>query len=358
MKKILIINKEQYGQHIDTYKYCKYLRNKYKLTYLCFDHGFHKIQDGLDVIYIKKNKNPIVSTFHFIKQINNHLKKENYDLIFVVYFSFCSLLKIFNVSNHFLLDIRTSLIYPYFLKRRLANLFLVFETFFFKNLTIISESLRKKLFIIKRKSNILPLGSDILSIKKKNYKTLNLFYVGTLSSRDIHVTVYGLKKFIQAINTPVLNVTYDIFGDGLKKDKQLLHKSISETGLTDIVTYHGRKSHQELQYFFDKCNVGISYIPMTNYFDKQPPTKSFEYIGAGMVCIATSTSENEKIINRTNGILCNDNSTSFKDALVYLFNNKKLYNSEDIIKTLGEHEWRIVINNHLTPVIEKLINKQ
>jgi len=42
------------------------------------------------------------------------------------------------------------------------------------------------------------------------------------------------------------------------------------------------------------------------YYDCQPATKTFEYILSGMVCIATSTYENKKLINNINGVLCND----------------------------------------------------
>ena len=173
MKKILIINKEQYGQHIDSYKYCKHLGNKYNLKYLCFDQGYNKIKDEVDVVYVKKHNNSLVSTLIFVQEINKELKKEQYDLIFVVYFSFCSLLRLTNFSTHFLLDIRSSLIYQNYIKRRFANLFLLLETFFYKDITLISDSLRKFLYISKKRSHIIPLGADILSTKNKNYSDID-----------------------------------------------------------------------------------------------------------------------------------------------------------------------------------------
>lgn len=36
-KKLLIINKDPFRYHVDTYKYCQYLRDRYDITYICIE---------------------------------------------------------------------------------------------------------------------------------------------------------------------------------------------------------------------------------------------------------------------------------------------------------------------------------
>ena len=58
---------------------------------------------------------------------------------------------------------------------------------------------------------------------------------------------------------------------------------------------------------------------MTKFYDIQTPTKTFEYIISGLFCIATNTTANKNLINKDNGILCDDNATSFSNALMKLY---------------------------------------
>ena len=356
MKKILIINKEQYGQHIDTYKYCKYLSNEYSVSYICFDQGHTKIKDYVNVYYISKSKNSFFSTLIFINQVNKKIKKGNYDLIFVIYFSFCSIVRMINYSNNFLLDIRSSLLYNSYLKRKIFNYLLLFETYIYKDISIISTSLIQFLKLRKNNIHIVPLGADKLSERKKDFTNIHLFYIGTLTFRNIHDTVYALKEFIDEIDDQNIKITYDIFGDGSKKYLDLLLRSIDETALSEHVKFHGRKRHDEIQQYFDMCNLGVAYIPNTDFFDCQPPTKTFEYIGSGMVCLATCTSENKLIINDTNGILCNDDRNSFKNALLEFYRKRDNYNSEDIQNTITNYDWKYIVSKFLKPVIYKILN--
>ena len=51
--KLLIVDKHQFGYLIDVYKWCKYLRNEYDITVLCFDSGDKKqVLEGVNVRYV------------------------------------------------------------------------------------------------------------------------------------------------------------------------------------------------------------------------------------------------------------------------------------------------------------------
>lgn len=348
---ILFINLAQYGMHTDTYKYCKYLNNRYNITYLCIDKINKKIEDETNVIYLKNLNSSIKNTFNIIKYARKLINKNSYNIIHITYFKLSSLVKIYNNRSSYILDIRTGAVDKSKLKRLIHNYTLKNETFFFNNITIISESLRKALNINKNKSTIIPLGADKISVENKTYTELKLFYIGSFEGRDIHKTINGLALYIKKENTR--NITYDIFGFGKQKDIDVILESIKTNNLQDIVKFHGRKEHHEIKEYFQNCNVGISFIPKTDYYDCQPPTKTFEYINSGMICIATDTSENKNIINNKNGILCNDNDEDFMKALIKLKTSATFFKTNTIINSLNEYTWDNIIENKLYPLIER-----
>jgi hypothetical protein len=355
---ILIVNIAQYGKHMDSYKYCHYLNKKYNITYICIDNGLEKIEDLTNVIYIPDTKSSIKNVLNLVKESRKLISENNFNLVFIVYFKLCSLITLFR-KNKFVLDIRTGAINKSALERFKFNMGMKLESFFFDHISIISDSLRKKLKYKEERCTIIPLGADILSETNKDFKSKNLklIYIGTLSLRNIHQTVNGLKKFVdnEEIKNNSINISYDIFGDGIENDVLKLKESIISNNLEKIVCFHGRKNHTEIQKYLDKCNIGVSYIPITEYFDCQPPTKTFEYINSGMICLATQTSENKKIITDKNGILCLDDENSFSESLLKIFNNLSNYNSEDIRKSTEKTTWSEIAISNVDNLFQKII---
>jgi len=358
-KKILLINKTQFGYHTNSYNYCKYLKDAFDITYISFDTDKKKMEEsGVTICYVPYHGSVLTRGLNFIKYCRNYIKNNQVDLIFVLYFQLSSLLKIGLSSNKFLLDIRTGAVGSTPKKRAIADTIMSFETHFFKHITVISESLRDKLGLNSKKCHILPLGADELSSTDKLFHSIHLLYVGTLSFRDIDKTVFGLSRFIQKYKHENLDISYDIFGSGTVEAEELLRVSISETNLENIVTFHGRKNHKEIQYYFDNCNVGVAYVPITDYYDVQPPTKIFEYARAGMVNIATSTYENRRLITEDNGVICDDTIDSFSDALETIYIYKDKWNSQQIRESLEDFSWEKIVNNNLKKYLYKILEKR
>jgi len=358
MKKLLIINRAQFGYHIDSYKYCQYLKNKFDITYICLDSGQDKIEEsGINIIYVPHVNSFIKRGIGFIKASREHIKNTNYDMVFIVYFLMSSLIKIGFHQNKFILDIRTGSVNINNNKRLLEDNILKIESLFFKNITIISECLRHKLNLNINKSHILPLGSDPISNNLKEFDEMNLIYVGTLNGREIEKTVFGLADFLkqEKENNIYQKITYDIIGFGTEENENILKSAISITNLNDIVTFHGRKKHDELNIYFDKANIGISYIPITEHYQCQPPTKTFEYINSGLFCIATATNIHKELILKDNGIICLDNAKSFADTLSKFRKIRKTISSSDISNTLKNYYWKIIIKENLQKYLEKII---
>ncbi len=356
-KRILIINKTQFGYHTSIYKYCQYLKDDFEITHICFENIGAKINSkSVDIHYVNYSGSFVKRGFRFINFSRQLILKNNFDIIFIVYFQSASLLKLSLPPRKFVLEIQTGAIGSTSVKRKMYNTLLKLESKFFKNITIGSESLRNKLKLNIKKSHILPVGADPFCSNIKSFDKFNLLYVGTLNSRNIYETIKGLSLFISKINK--IDISYDIVGDGFVENELMLKRLIKKENLSKIVKFHGRVKHKELKPFFENCNIGVSYIPITDYFNCQPPTKTFEYINSGMVCIATNIDTNKNLICYENGVLCDDTPESFAKGLMDIYKNKGVYNSKTIKATLDMFTWKNICEMNLKPYLLNLFKKQ
>lgn len=86
-RSLLIINKSQFGYHIDSFKYCEYLKVDFEVTYLCFDAKKEKIVlPGVNVKYISGEGTYLKRGLSFIKACKSEIEKNNYSKVFCVYF--------------------------------------------------------------------------------------------------------------------------------------------------------------------------------------------------------------------------------------------------------------------------------
>lgn len=349
-KKILIINKVQFGYHTDSYKYCQYLKDLFDITYLCFDNLGDRIKENkITVHYIPYEGSFIKRGLRFVSQSRQYISNDNFYAIFAVYFQMVSLLKLSLPIQNFILDIRSGAVGMSLYKRKFHNLLIKCECFFFNNITIVSECLHKKLNLKQKNVHILPLGADVISETDKSFDNFQLLYVGTLNHRMIEDTIYGLSIFHSSNkNVPI---RYDIVGDGSIESQLLVEDAIKKEKLDKIVFLHGRKKNNEIEAFFKDCNIGVSYVPITEYYDCQPPTKTFEYINSGMICIATNIKIHRDLITNTNGILCDDNAISFAKILKELYLKRSNYNSTSIKKTLAEYNWKTISESTLASLL-------
>jgi len=267
--------------------------------------------------------------FYFL--ISKHLKKNRYDLIFIHLERFCFLLPIFSPNQNYALQLFTAAISHSKLKNMINNLEQKFHIMFFHKI-IIGTSWMSEKFKLGKKQVICPKWGHVrISSVPKCFDAIRLLYVGTLTNRRIHETAQGLSIFLKN-NQVDVNVSYDIIGTGNDESIAELKRSIKQYGLSEIVTLHGFLSDAELAGFFDTCNVGIAYIPITDYYNNVVATKLIEYHLSGMVAIATETNENIKTVSSNNGVLINDNPLSFADGLLKVYENLKNWSSEKIFK--------------------------
>lgn len=352
MKKLLLITHNQFGYQVSSYKYACILKDYFDVSYLCFDYGKDKVvEKGIRVIYVSKTGNKFIQFLRLVSEIKIEQKKE-YDIVLLKYFEFCSVLKLF-FKSRVILDIRTGKVSNNEFKNIVFNALIRFDSLFYKNKMILSESLRDYFCFKPGKIFVLPLGSDIISSQNKTFDNFHLIYVGSFNNRSIDKTIIGFSEFLKK-NVDPKKVSYTIIGFGALDTIAGLKKLISDLELNEIISYEGIVPYKKLNVFFNACNFGISYIPMTPYYDNQPATKTYEYLLSGMPVIATATYENRIIINDENGILINDDANSVANGLYELYCKRHSFASDRIRTPMLNYTWSNIIRNKLLPYIDKI----
>lgn len=350
MNKILIICKAQFGYHTDIYKWCEYLRDEYNVEVITFDGNPKVAIDGVTVHYVSNIGSRTLRGIRYILKCLWHLMFYK-GVIMVCYFRECRLLKWFLPWKKMILDIRTLDVSNNKEIRQKEDSLIIKATKLYDFVTIISEGLRQKISLSIDKSAILPLGADVVSTTKKSYDSIRMLYVGTLFNRDVYKTIHGLA--IVLARNQSLDIHYDIVGDSHGNELNEIKQLVIDYGLEDYVTLHGYIQHSQLKTFFDKCNIGVSFVPMTEYYEYQPVTKSFEYILSGLYTLATNTYSNKEIITEANGYLINDTAESVAEGIEYIINNKTKLNSIAICRSLRNYQWKNILDYKLKPILKK-----
>lgn len=343
-RKVIFISPPQFGYQIDYYKYCKYLNTSKQILYICFDFEKEKIfSNKVQVLYSKIVKCRILSNIKYLLRVVRELKKEDNYVCIVYYFrlSFIIPLLLNSKKNKIVLDIRSIGEYKNSVLKQVNKSIIMVESFFYKYITLITEEHIKYIYKKRRNIFIIPLGGEKTDIVPNlNSKKVRLLYVGTINNRNIYQTVKGLWHFIKMHQD--LDIKYNIIGDGSIDEINKLRYEIVKYNLGEIVNYLGYIKNELLVKYYSESNIGISYIPITDYYNDQPPTKTFEYLQAGLPTLATDTAANRKIINNTNGELIHDNYLEFSKGLQKILEKLPYYDYFVIKESVKAFTWEIV----------------
>jgi glycosyltransferase involved in cell wall biosynthesis len=353
-KRLLIINPKQFGYHLDTYHYCKWARDDFQITYLGFDGGRPKrTVERVGVHYVPCGGCLLTRYLRFLASCVVECGR-GYDAVFVKYFPGCSLLRRLYPRSRLVLDIRTGSVASRSWKRRWWDGLLRWEGRCFGHITVISASLAAKLHLPESEVHLLPLGADPVPTSGKTFSSLHLLYVGTFTGRRIEDTVAGFHRFYSEVGRSV-DATYDVVGDGYNGELGRLRALVQKLGLDEVVSLPGFVPPDELTPYYEKCNVGVSYIPINDIYDCQPPTKTFEYLLGGLPVVATNTSENAAVITACNGLLIDDTPAAFYEALKKLRATRVAYCSDRIRQEALVYSWERIVRSNLVPYLNSLI---
>lgn len=350
-KSFTVVAPYQFGELTDCYYWCKYgLEKGYKVTYIGYrynDNRKHeRILNGLRIVGVRKFNNRIIFGLCFIFKIVLELIRSKEQNIIVCRFPHAEILsKVFSKRN-IILDIRTLSINSDDEQREKENAHIVKQMKAFKKCSIISKGTG---IIIGVPAAILPLGADSLSNKMKLFNDLRFLYIGTFNNRHLDKFLIGFSLFSQQTKT---RCRLDIVGTGSQEETNSLEKVVSDRKM-DNVFFHGFLDHDQARWLFDECNVGICYVPITEYYQYQPPTKLYEYLLSGMACIATNTYSNKSVVNDINGVLVYDTPESVAMGLTELYARRKSFSSAAIINDANPYHWRTIFNNYFEPLLKR-----
>lgn len=347
----MFVNPGHFGSLTDIYFYYLNLKDVYEITYIGLDEDVVTPQyDGIKIIHLKINGNALIKKIILINETYKLVKGNDYDYVHINYFLGCSFINMFK-RNYFNIDVRTSIISKNKLKKILLNMILSFEVSFFNHFSCISDSLKKHLKLPKA-THILPLGAPHFPFVIKDFSILKVLYVGTFHNRDIVKTISGFSEFIKNCNNRNVG-KYTIIGFGSDEEIKEIQDAIISTGMQKHIFFKGKIRYPELITYLEESNVGMSYIPIIECFDNQPPTKTFEYLLSGMCVLATGTKENKKVITNENGLLIDDSIEEICKGLSHIFKNRNLFNSRDIQKDSQQYSWENIVKNNLFSYIEQ-----
>jgi glycosyltransferase involved in cell wall biosynthesis len=351
MKRLLLINRTPFGHHAGSYQFSVLLRDTYAITYVCFDYGFPRIAvDGVRVVYVPQVGTRLRRFVSFLAAIRREASASSPDIVFAAYFQGCSLLRLLLRRIPVILHIATGSIHATRGPRLRENLVLAAESRAFPRVTILSESFLKPLWLDPRRCTVLPLGAPEHDIPAKSLDAFRLFYVGTLRHRHIDRTVEGFCMFAAEMQGR-LEVSYDIVGDGPPDDIERLLDACRRDARGALVSYHGRVPHASLGPFFQRCTIGVAFVPITDFYHIQPVTKVFEYLLAGMPVVATDTLENRKVIDTSNGVLIRDSAEGFHQGLRSLYEKRATLDPELIRKASVRYSWEQIVARTLRPLL-------
>ena len=255
-KKILIITRQQFGYHTDTYYYSKYAESYFAITHIGFDAGRPKIKiNGVDCIYVSRNGNVVFRYIRFLIALLRECRKD-YDVIFIKYFIGSSLLKLFNQRKIFVFDIRTGSVAKNIFIRKFSDFICRLESRFFRYITVISSSLAIKLRLPENRVHVLPLGAEPVNESQKQYDSLRLLYVGTFNGRKIGGTIEGFARFYAEFSNSV-DIAYYIVGDGHGNELEKLRELVKQKELEHVIFLPGYIHQSELEKYYHQSNRNV-----------------------------------------------------------------------------------------------------
>ena len=369
--RILFVYINKFKDYSILYEYCTILQSKgNQVYYLGISDEEEHYQDSSGVIVYHAKRSDVKSRYSFSKYFNYLLKKLKPELVHVFQFRGCMLLPLGSFfSSTFVLDVRSvhvvskngkhSILTP--LKNRLTW----FESLFFVNCIALTNEIKRMLMPSFRSIPIIPLGANISkfspsnsTMKKQEVRTLLglpedsqiLLYSGTINPiRRIHLLIESFKLVTTKTNNLYLIIAgHDADNpDTLTELKELSIKLMVE----NQILFTGFLQYDKLIQYFMASDIGLCYVPQVPYFDKQPPTKLFEYLAADLIAISTKTTVAQSIIeDGVNGFLEEDGVEKYASSIFKVVNMQSEERQQVIDASkimLEKHSWNYIIETHL-----------
>ena len=343
MSKILIVAPYQFGELSDCYYWAKYSKENNQVWYIGYRQRNSSITsrslEGIKIWQPVKFKNNILFGAYFYLNVIFKILINKIDNVIICNMPYAELLPLLFKRKNIVFDIRTLSVVENEEIRLRADTSTIKRARCFKHVSVISNGLIRKIAL--NNTSLLPLGAEELSLKNKKFDIMRMMYIGTFNGRKLEDFLQGVLMFKMKYK---IQFTCDIIGNGDPQTTKKIQNIAKEIG--SEVVLHGYLNHEESQLYFDNCNIGICYVPQTEYYEEQPATKLYEYFLSGMAAIATSTHAIKEDMLLGCGVLIEDNPNSVCEGLKKMHDLMPTYESSDIRKKSQKYHWSLIFEHN------------
>jgi len=348
----------------------------YDVTIVSYQDKDQKISETRDNrkiirIALPGNSSERKSALFFISRVIKILNRNHFSIVHIHnscrYFSLIKILTfkkakfLYHITSY---PISSSKMKAY--KKMIENFL---QSLFIDKIIVQSEELREKLIGTRnlKRTMVVPVGFSQKIFypvgKAKRQRMRQSFSINEDQPLLVYCGVIAklrqldrlLEAFRQVIRT-YPDVKLLMVGDGnVLEDLKKLSVTL---GISKSTIFTGRVPHQDVANYIGMADIGISYIPINENYNYNPPLKTFEYLACGLPTIATSTESNRRIIkDGFNGILTNDMPNQIAAAIVDLLKNKK---KQEVLKanarkSIMAYDFQNITKNSLIPLYRNLI---
>ena len=148
--------------------------------------------------------------------------------------------------------------------------------------------------------------------------------------------------------------TLDCYGSG--GDHDALNTLLSKLGLSNHVNFMGTLPQHELFARLKDYDCGLAWVPR-EFYDAAPSIKYLEYLGSGLVVVATNTLAHQRNLSSgLHSILFSETFSSFTDAIrSVMIDGYPLSYIKSNLNRIKRFSWDSVVENNIVQAYRRLI---
>jgi len=192
-----------------------------------------------------------------------------------------------------------------------------------------------------------------IKLEYEQYEGLVFVYVGALGCKR------NILKFAEAFFSLCqegYRIRLHLFGQG--DQVEAISRLSTKLDLEESLKYFGSIAHEKIPIALKYAEVGVSYIPDIDEYRYQPPTKTIEYLAAGLIVLGTDTPGNRKFLNQeSNGFLFKDNREDIKKSILSVWKHWEENGciEKRIPKYVEFYDYMKIVEREMLPVYQKIL---
>jgi glycosyltransferase involved in cell wall biosynthesis len=146
-----------------------------------------------------------------------------------------------------------------------------------------------------------------------------------------------------------------LVGFGSADERGRLEEAIRRNQLESVVEVHPRIDNDEVPELVSRFNVGVAFTPREPWYEHQPSTKIYEYFQSGLLCIATDSEANRRVVDPANGVLVDGTPEGFCRGLEEVVEMLPRWRPDDVVATVERWSWERIVNTRLVPILDDVL---